>query len=139
MSDEALTVELINEIVGDLVQQGVFQDARWISYGLAAEVMDDGSTIQAAYVYDGDGVMSPSKGVKRSFSLVELRDASRDDDGTAWDTFVLKIHRDSGQAGLKFLRTGDPGYDQWSLDVTNDARLSELLRARQEDFEKPID
>jgi hypothetical protein len=135
MSNEALIAELLDEIINDVLQNGLLDDASWESYGLAAEVMDDASTVQAAYVYSGDGRPSPSSGVRQSFSLVELRDASRVD-GLTWDIFVMKIHRPTGQAVTKFI-PGDAAAE-WSLLPGDDARLSELLRARQEDFDKPI-
>lgn len=135
MSNEALVAELLDKIIDDVLHNGLLDDASWESYGLAAEVMDDGSTVQAAYVYSGDGPPKPSSGVRRSYSLVELREASRAD-GHAWDVFALKIHRPSGQAATKFI-AGD-AVAEWSLLPDNDATLSELLRARQEDFDEPI-
>lgn len=136
MADQARLAELLNEVIDDVLQNGLLDDPSWESYGLAAEVMDDQSTAQAAFVYAGDGPAVPSRGVKRAYSLVELREASRGDDGVTWDVLVLKVHRPSGQAATRFL-AGDETAD-WSLLPDNDARLSESLRARQEDFDKPI-
>lgn len=136
MADQARVAELLNEVVDDVLQNGLRNDPSWDSYGLAAEVMDDESTVQAAFVYATDGQASPSRGVQRAYSLVELREASRGDDGVTWDVFVMKIHRPSGQAATRFL-AGDETAD-WSLLPDNDARLVEALRARQEDFDKPI-
>lgn len=136
MADQALVAEILNEVVDDVLQNGLVDDPSWESYGLAAEVMDDGSTSQAAYLYSGAAPPRSASGVQRSFSLVELREASRGDDGGTWDVFVMKIHRPSGQAATRFL-AGDETAD-WSLLPDNDARLSESLRARQEDFDKPI-
>jgi hypothetical protein len=136
MADEALIAEILNEVVDDVLQNGLVADPSWESYGLAAEVMDDGSTIQAAYLYSGDDPPRSASGVRQSFSLVELREASRGDDGETWDVFVMKIHRPSGQAATKFVSGAETA--EWSLLPDNDARLAESLRARQEDFDKPI-
>lgn len=136
MPDEARVAQLLEEIVDDVLQNGLVEDQSWESYGLAAEVMDDESTVQAAYRYAPDGAVTPSPGVSRSYSLVELREASRGDDDSVWDVFVLKIHRPSGQAAMQFI--AGPDTAQWSLLPDNDAQLTESLRARQEDFDNPI-
>ena len=136
MADQALVADILNEVVDDVLQNGLIDDPSWDSYGLAAEVMDDGSTVQAAYLYDGNGTPRSSSGIQRSFSLVELREASRSDDGGTWDVFVMKIHRPTGQAATRFISSDEAA--NWSLLPDDDAQLAESLRARQEDFDKPI-
>jgi len=136
MSEQSLVAELVTEIIEDALAR-LALDRPWESYGLAAEVHDDGSTVQAAYYFDADGTAEPAPMLSRTFTLVELREAVRASDGPSWDVFVLKIHRASWQAATRAL-TGDEAAE-WSLLPEDDARLVELLRSRPGDFQGPID
>lgn len=136
MADQALIAELLNQVVDDVLQNGLLDDPSWESYGLAAEVTDDGSVMQASYAFADAADPQSSAVVRQSYSLVELREASRGDDGGTWDVFVMKIHRPTGQAATRFI-TGDE-VARFSLDLENNDRLVEALRATQEDFDKPI-
>jgi len=68
---------------------------------------------------------------------VELRDAGRSAGDATWDVFVLKVHRPTGQAAVRFETDGPilTLLDRYG----DDSELAELLRPPAEDVDRPID
>jgi hypothetical protein len=126
MTDHSDIDALLRELVDDVLANGLLDDPSWSSYGLAAGVHDDQSTVQAAYTYAPDGTATPAAGAQRSFTLVELREATRDEEGRAWDVMVLQLDRVRGEATLRFVAGAETA--EWPLAPTDDATLIELLR-----------
>lgn len=123
--------EISDAIVAGILTLPELSDPGWDTYSLVAEVSDD-AVAMTAYRYSGSGPPVPTEGPDDDDLFWDLRDATRGDDGQAWDVVLVKIHRDTAQLVMNFV-AGDAA-DIWRVRPENMGSLPESMRPRPQDF-----
>ena len=135
-NDKTATIaEFSQAIAGDILTLPELSDPDWDTYSMAAEVSENMCKLMA-FRYTESGPPVPTEPLKNEDLLWDLQEKTRGTNGEAWDVVLVKIHRDTAQLVLNFVR-GESA-DMWRIIPENMDHLPESLRPRPEDFQ-PID
>jgi len=128
---DAIIAEYSQAIAGDILTLPELSDPDWDTYSMAAEVSENMCKL-IAFRYTESGPPVPAEPLENEDLLWDLQDKTRGTNGEAWDVVLVKIHRDTAQLVLNFVR-GESA-DMWRIIPENMDHLPESLRPRPEDF-----
>ena len=132
----AAMAEISQAIAADILTLPELSDPDWDTYSMVAEVRTTSVHHDGVPVHRV-GTTSANRGTDEQLSCSwDLRDKTRGTNGEAWDVVLVKIHRDTAQLVVNFVR-GESA-DMWRINPQNMDHLPESLRPRPEDFQ-PID
>lgn len=127
----AAIAEISQALAGEILTMPDLSDPEWDTYALLADVSDEAVRL-TAYRYTEAGPPRATRFPKVFDLFRELRERTQGDEGAMWDIAILKIHRDTAQLVMNFVR-GDAA-ELWRINPGNIDNLPELMRPRPEDF-----